>query len=221
MPKRSILTKRRLIEASGRNMFYWVAGASVIVAFSLVALQFIYQDFRFNNEIINHKNETIRTLKDNLTKTDQLKDEVNKLLANEHLAKSRSYEGQDNHGVVIDALPVQATVTSLPAAIQKVIVPRSGVTLVSLRTPAEVEESNDPALAQEVKPVENVYGVEVIGNYDAIKTFLQLLENTVRPIHITAVSFTGTEGALRVSVTLSTYYQPAKVFELKEEVLRQ
>lgn len=219
MAKRSSLTKRRLIEASGHKMFYWVAGASVVLAFALVALQFIFQDFMFNNKIIDAKAKTAQTLSKNFTTADELTKSVNSVVvSDENLAKNRSFDRQDNIGVVIDALPVEATVTSLPAAIQTVIVPRSGVSLVSISTPSEVTAFED---ATEIAPVESEYSVEVAGNYDAIKAFLQLLERSVRPIHIMSIDLTGTDGAMRASITLKTFHQPAIVYQLKDEVIRQ
>lgn len=219
MAKRSSLTKRRLIEASGRNMFYWVAGASIVLAFALVALQFIFQDFMFNNKIIDAKAKTAQTLNQNLTTADELTKSVNSVVvSDENLAKNRSYNTQDNIGVVIDALPVEATVTSLPAAIQTVIVPRSGVSLVSISTPSELTATEE---VTEIKPVESEYSVEVAGNYDAVKAFMQLLERSVRPIHITSIDLTGTDGAMRASITLKTFHQPAIVYQLKDEVIRQ
>jgi len=220
---RLTLTKRRLIEASGRKMFYWVAAAAVVVSFALVALQFIFRDFLFNAKVISAKNETSQTLNRNIETADALAEEVNKLLANENLAKNRSYATQDNFGVVVDALPVQATVTSLPAAIQNVIVPRSGVKLVSLTTPAETEDSqaSSAGKATDITPTESIYSVEIAGNYDAIKVFIQLLERSIRPIYVDTIELTGTDASMRATIGLTTFHQSAKIFDLTEEVIRQ
>ncbi len=223
MAKQTPLTKRRLIESAGKMVFVWVAVAAGVVSLALVALQFVYQDFAFNNDILSKKFQAVSTLDKNIKAVDTLDQNVKKLIANGDLSKAKAYPEQDNLAVVLDALPTNASTTDLPAGLQKIIAPRAGVTLISINVPPGVattaESTEQPA---EVQPVEQSYTVEIAGNYDAIKAFLQQLERSIRPLHVMSLSIQGaSDKELRAVMTLKTYYQPSKSIAIEEKELRQ
>ncbi|MGB3024062.1 MAG: hypothetical protein WBB39_04655 [Candidatus Saccharimonadales bacterium] len=209
------LGKRRKIQSANRMMFLWVAAASAIVSFALVALQFVYQQFAFNNRVLQAKNSAMYTLNTNIKSIASLKDEINKLQGNADLAKLRNNDNENPQQVVIDALPANSDVTGLAVSLQKLIVPRSAVSLESVSVPNDAPPATGII---DVQPVAQIYGVEVVGSYDAVKVFLQNLERTIRPIHIKSLQLTGSDTMLKAQISLATYYQPTKTVTIKKEV---
>ena len=59
--KDTSLNKRRQIHRSGRVMFGWVAGASVLVGFGLVIGGFLVQGIVFETKVLAEKNQTTST----------------------------------------------------------------------------------------------------------------------------------------------------------------
>ena len=227
--KNSTFSRRRLIEAASHMMFLWVASASVVIAFAVVALQFIYKDFSFNNEVLKEQNTANQNLTHNINNIAGLKDNVNKLTASTDLASVKANTGEDTLQVVIDALPADSDVTGLPASVQKVLAPAAGVTLRGVGVPtdtAAVASSSASAtsttpVATESKPIEQKYAIEVSGTYDTIKKFIQSLEKSIRPIHINTIDMTGTDINLRATIGVTTYYQPTKSISITQKVKKQ
>lgn len=70
------LNKRRQIDRSGRVMFGWVAGASVLVGFALVIGGFLVQRIVFETKVLAEKNQTTSTLDSNIKTYDGLRDNI-------------------------------------------------------------------------------------------------------------------------------------------------
>ncbi len=223
MAKQTQLTKRRLIESAGKMVFVWVAIAAGVVSLVLVALQFVYQDFAFHNQIIGAKSKADSTLSANIKAVETLDAEIKKLIANGDLAKTKAYAEQTTLSVILDALPSNPSVTDLPAALQKNVAPKAGVSLVGISVPggATVTPPTD-GKPTKVEPVEQSYAIEVAGNYDAIKAFIQQLERSIRPMHIVNLSVQGnSDRELRASLMVMTYYQPSKTITIEKRTLKQ
>jgi len=223
MAKQTLLTKRRLIESAGKMVFVWVAIAAAVVSLALVALQFVYQDFQFNNDIIAAKFTAVSTLEKNIVAVDELDTNIKRLIANGDLSKAKAYPDEDNLAVILDALPSNKSSTDLPAGLQKVISPKSGVTLVSITVPsgeAIVTEATETSAT--VQPMEQIYAVEIAGNYDSIKKFLQQIEHSIRPIYVMSIDIQGaSSNELRANMTIKTYYQPSKSVTITREGLKK
>jgi len=213
------LSKRQQISAAGRAMFLWVAVSAIVLSFAVVALQFFYQQWAFNNQVLTAKYTASDTLTKNLNNISSLKDNVNQLVGNSDLAASRNADDETNFQVVLDALPTSSDPTALATSIQKVIAPRSGVTLDSVSAPTDTSITTTDTTTQVNAPAELRYSVVVIGNYQSIQTFLLNLEKTIRPMNVTGLSVIGSDVSLRATIDFTTYYQPTASVNVTKKAL--
>lgn len=217
------LRKRQQIEKANRSMFAWVAGASVIVAFAVVAGQFMVQQGLFNEKVLSEKRATDRTLTENLQAVDTLKEEVNVLLANNNLAESRAQSDDSNLQVVLDALPPTQDSLNLGTSLQSVLlgsrVQRIESISVDGSTSVDSSSVEDASVENVDGPQEIPFRFTIVGNYDQIKDALNVLQRSIRPIQITSIGVEGTDTNLTATVEAVTYYQPEKTIELRERTV--
>lgn len=216
------LRKRQQIEKANRSMFAWVAGASVIVAFAVVAAQFMVQQGLFNEKVLSEKRATDRTLTENLQSVDTLKEEVNVLLANNNLAASRAQSDDSNLQVVLDALPPSQDSLNLGTSLQSVFLGSrvQRIESISVDGGASIDSAVEDASVQDTDgPQEIPFRFTVVGNYNQIRDALGALQRSIRPIKITSVGVEGTDTSLTATVEAVTYYQPEKTIELRERTV--
>lgn len=210
------LRKRQQIVEANRTMFIGVVIASIIVAISLVAAQFLVKQFIFNNKVIAAKSEANTTLERNLKAVDNLKAEVNKLVANDNLssvpAGSINSTG-NNLQVVLDALPTENDPTAVTASFQHAILNHSGVSIENLIvSPAEDVDT--------AAPVELPFSMVILGNYEQIQRALLDMERVIRPVQVRTVAIQGTDNQLRASIEGVTYYLPAKTVNVTKKTIK-
>lgn len=219
------LKKRQQIENAGRSMFIWVAAASVAVSICVVTVQFLYQQWSYNNRVLGAKYKAADTLKKNIDNSKRLQDAVNALVSNDALASVKTNPEDSNTKSVLDALPNRADPTALATSLQQAILNRSGVTIEDITVPSEDPLTNDSgnasvASTQEATPGEMQFTVVVGGSYDKIRSMMLDLERTIRPIKITAVDLNGDDAAMTATISGVTYYQPSKSASIKQEVVK-
>lgn len=232
--QKPIIGKRKQIEGSNKMMFLWVAGASVIVAFALVASIFLIKQMIFQTRVIAAKNETNNTLQDNIKIAPELKKEVEKLIANPNLADSRSRADQNNLAVIFDALPFVADDIGFGSSLQSVLLSGLGtpenITINSLSNSGEVASSSTapagdatsaasapaPAGAQEL-----AFSFTITGSDKNIKEILSRFDRSIRPIQVTSLSLQASEGGrVTASVQAKTFYQPKKTIQLTNKTVK-
>jgi hypothetical protein len=228
MPSANKLTglkKRQQITHANRSMFVWVAGASVIVAFTLVVGQFLFQQMLFNEKVLNEKRTTDHTLDENLKAVDGLKSEVNTLLANANLADSRAKSTDSNLRVVLDALPTTLDGLNLGTSLQTVLLAGTVRSIEALSVDAgsadqeaAVEDASSTTGNSDT-PQEITFRFTVGGNFGNIRNALRALDRSIRPIRVVALSIEGSDNNLNATVEAKTYYQPAKTMQLKEKTV--
>lgn len=223
------LKKRQQIDKANKTMFVWVAVASVVVAFALVAAQFMFKQAAFNQKIISAKSETRETLESNLKTADALKEEVNKLIANSALSsskpKSSSAPGapaakSNNLQVVLDALPTENDPAALTASLQHAVLDQSGVSIERLSATSGDIIGENIAVAANDQPVEMPFNMVINGNYEQIKRAFTDMERVIRPMTIKTITIQGSDNQLRATIDGVTYYLPAKTVDLTTETIK-
>ena len=109
------IRKRTQISKANRTMFLWIAGASAIVGFALVAAIFLSQKLIFNEKLLIEKNKTVSTLESNIAAVPELKAQVSVLDTNSALAGNKANEDDQALQVILDALPSEANEEALGA----------------------------------------------------------------------------------------------------------
>ena len=222
------LKKRQQIENAGKTMFIWVAIASVAVSICVVTVQFLFQQWSYNNRVLTAKSKAVDTLKSNIENASKLQNEVNGLVSNEALASVKTNTGDLNTKSILDALPSKLDATALATSLQQAILSRSGVTIEAISVPndqtaidAEATGSTGTDTASlESTPQEMKFDITVSGSYDKIRSMMLDLERTIRPIKVTAITLDGDDTAMTATISGVTYYQPAKSANIKQEVVK-
>lgn len=233
------LRKRAQIAKANKTMFLWVAGASVIVGFSIVVSVFLFQRLTFNERILAEKNNTLGALTYNVENMEELQNAVRALNSNEALLDLRANDTDSALQVVLDALPDNPNALALGASLQTQLIENvDGVSIDNINIePIVIEEDwddidasvddeavdEDEELLDEEGEIGNAisFQMTVEGSIDDLRELLVNLERSIRTIHITGMRLEGT-GGNEVNLTLEGYgfYEPARTLELRERVVR-
>ena len=218
----TIVSRRSVLEASSRAMFLWVAGASILLVTVAVVMVYVFKQLQFNETVIKHETTAVKMLKENASSYNELKKNIDNLAANNALASVRSSQSADNLQSITDALAATSDASTFAASLQNIIAPRSGVSLESVNIPsAEDLDQSGPSDTMSVKPTELEYQVDALGSYQSITAFLDNLELTIRPVSVSMIQLTGTDNMLRARISLVTYYQPIKDFNITQKEISQ
>lgn len=219
--------KRQQIQNTNKNIFVWLAVASVIVSICLVALQFLVREFMFNQKIISKKGDTNKILIQNVKEAKVLQDNVNALLADSNLSALK-YETENTQtsalSVVLDALPVEGDATEFANSLQAAVLPRSGVSIRELNT-TTIEDPNamttDVVATAATQAMSLPFSAGFSGKYADVQQALVDMSRVIRPIHLTNLTIRADDnGVLQTNISGVTYYLPARAVEVREEVLK-
>lgn len=224
------LRKRELIKKSSKTVFIWVAGASIVVSFSVVASIFLVKQLIFNNKILLEKNNTASILQENIGTAKELNKSVNKLRANRQIASVPSIATKgSNLDKILDALPYEEDAVGLGSSLQTTLLDGSAIDSLSIDSTetnggAASIASSDPSAAVVEIPGEAEYisfSFKVSGDEQEIKDTLQKLNRSIRPIKLTSIEIQAAgNNNLELSAQAVTYYQLKKVFELKQKEIK-
>ncbi len=172
------LRKRQQIASSNKAMFIWVAGASVLVAFSLVISIFIVKQIIFTERILMEKGKTTQTLRDNINTADDLDKSVKELRANEKLTSARTISSDNNLDVVIDAMPYDADAEAMGASLQRSLFADTSIESLTVNSPDDETISSssiDTSLIEtygDALPI--TFSFKAVGTSDQLKTLFDL-----------------------------------------------
>lgn len=214
--------KRQQIYKSGRTMFAWVAGASVIAGFAVVVAGFLIQRIVFESKVVVEKQNTVNTLQANNKAVDKLRDEIRVLNTNAALSSVKLNDNEEPLRVILDALPADNNALALGASVQSLVARTSDVKLESFQVGEDVATSDDTAkLGSSVKGVQQIPFTMSISaaNPDALRDVLKNLEKSIRVIDIDAMTIEQGDSRVVMTVNGHGYYLPAKTIQLtKKEV---
>lgn len=225
-PTGTALRKRAQIAVANRTMFLWVAGVSVLLGFSLVAILFLSQMAIFNEKVLSEKGKTVKTLKANIATVKDLEKEVKKLDANQALLNSKAKEDDQAVQVILDALPSDANSLALGASLQTVLLANiSGLIVQSLQVKpvAGAETLSSGGLVvdgSETFSGEIAFSFSVEGDEDALRQTLVNLEKSIRTINVTSLKIESHGETRLLTVQGKAFYEPAIRVELKEKTVK-
>jgi hypothetical protein len=227
-PNDTALRKRTQISKANRTMFLWIAGASAIVGFAVVASIFLGQKLFFNEKVLYAKNKTVSTLSENNKVIADLKTNVRVLDTNTDLAKVKANPGDQTIRVILDALPSDANSLALGASLQsKLLAGIPGLTIVSLQVdPVQGIESLDigavssPGAATTDTTNQITFQFSVEGNQSALLKALTNLERSIRTIDVTRLQIENQGTSQVMTVKGRAFYEPAKNVTLYDKVVK-
>jgi len=228
-PKDAAIRKRTQITKANRVMFLWVAGASVVFGISLVAAIFLMQMLFFNENVLHEKDQTVSTLSANIINVKKLKEQVQVLNTSQALIDSKAKPDDQPIQVILDALPSDANSLALGASLQnKLLAGINGLTLNSLQVdPVVGVESLSADTVIDASPTESdvqneiTFRFSVSGNETALKQVLLNLESSIRTIDIISLKIESQGATRMLTVQARAFYEPARIVELKDKVVKQ
>lgn len=237
-PKKVLaLRKRTQIAMANRSMFVWVAGASVLVGFAVVASIFLTQKLLFNEKILSEKNTTIKVLRANNTNISSLEKAIKVLDTNTQLTSIKANPDDKAVQVVLDALPSVANSLAVGSSLQERILNIPNLEVDTLNpTPVEGIESLEGSSVIGEPSVDGSGQCEIqfrftaMGEESTVRQMLANIERSIRTIDILSLkieqqSSSSSDGAstvdkLAVTVQARVFYEPEIYFELTDKVIR-
>ena len=227
-PNDTALRKRSQIAKANKTMFLWIAGASALVGFAVVASIFLTQKLLFNEKILLEKNKTVSTLSANNKVVSDLESQIRALDADANLAKVKANDADQALQVILDALPSDANSSALGASLQdKLLAGINGLVLESLQiTPVlGIESLTDSgiesgAVSSSAGENEITFRFSVSGNQEALLQALTNLERSIRTIDITNLKIENQGSGQSMTVTGRAFYEPAKTVILYDKAVK-
>jgi hypothetical protein len=231
-PNDTALRKRTQISKANRTMFLWIAGASALVGFAVVASIFLGQKLFFNEKVLYAKNKTVSVLNEDNRVVADLKTNVRVLDTNVDLAKVKATGSDQTIRVILDALPSDANSLALGASLQsKLLAGIPGLTLVSLQvdpvqgieslTGAGVVSSSSAASSAATTTDNQItFQFSVTGNQASLLQALTNLERSIRTIDITRLQIQNQGSSQVMTVQGRAFYEPAKNIVLYDKVVK-
>lgn len=228
--KEAALRKHTQITKANRNMFAWVASISVVVGFAVVISLFLVQRIVFNEKVLAEKDKTVATLKANNDSVAELEAQVRILDSNQALTQSKAKESDQALQVILDALPSDANSLALGASLQnKLLVGINGLTIESLQvdpvlgvesisTESGIEDVSGSDVSQSETQI--TFRFSVSGSETALRQVLDRLERSVRTIDVLSLNIESQGKKRLLSVQARAFYEPARVVELKDKVVK-
>lgn len=220
-----ITGKRLAISKANAQMVIFVAAASVITVFCLVASQSIFSQNRYQNKVVAAKEKAHKQLVQNISNYNTLSGLYKSFNSQSPNVIGGSINGPgDNDGpnstIVLDALPSTYDFPGLTSSLEKILADR-GLKVSSI-------SGTDDQLAQQKntssptpQPVAIPFSFTVNGaNYLAISQLAQALDHSIRPISIDTINLSGGVNDMTATFTAHTYWQPAKNLQVTEKVIK-
>lgn len=215
------IKKRQQIAQANKMIFVWVIIASVVISLCGVTIQFLFRQAAFNQKVISAKLETQGTLSDNIENVQELKKNVDALLADTRLSTVKANENDSNLKVVLDALPTANDGSALGASLQQVILPKSRVETSDLTTISSLMIAEDETVpTTKGEALTSNFNFAATGDYGHIQTMFGDLERTIRPMNVQTFTMQGVDGAIRATVTGVTYYSPEQTVQLGKKSIK-
>jgi hypothetical protein len=218
------LKKRQQITQANRNIFFIVAGASLIVGFCAVGSVFLFQKMTFRATAIGEAQSTVATLKKNKEATNTLEARVSGLLYDDALRSVSQGEDMNPLRAVADALPVVNNPSALGASLSRKLLSVPGVSIesITISTRSDSSVTGDPSLTSSAFSGTGMidFSFRVNSTAAGIKRTFENIEASIRHIGISSLKISySTTQTLELTARASAYYSMPIDTSLDEKVL--
>lgn len=221
--KGEIVSKRLQISKTNLFIVIVVSIASFVTIISLTTALKLFSQQQYQSKVISQKETAKQTLEANLEARDQLVKQYKSFAASGVNIIGGSSTGTndrdgDNARIILDALPSKYDYPALATSLEKLLV-NNGMSIETITgTDDELNQAAGGAATPTV--VEMPFSLGYSGNKQATAEMLNVLNRSIRPMHIQQLTLTGNEENLTTVITAKTYYQPEKTFQVTKEVVQ-
>lgn len=218
-----ISSKRLKIDQANSSIMIIIAVASVLTIFALVSSKSLLSQAAYQRRVLNAKRDTIKQLKANIDNVDKLISQYKVFESQDPnlLGGSRTGQGPtdgNNSRIVLDALPSTYDFPALTSSIEKILSNQQINTRSISGT--DNEASNNETVSGNPQPVAMNLAIDSDSDYNGVKTLINDLERSIRPFDIINMSLSGTESSMNISISVNTYYQPAKILSITQKEIK-
>ncbi len=207
------------IDKSQSTILVVVAVAVAFCVFGLFATKALVSKGLYQRRALHAERNVAATLKDNYNNAQTLLTQYNVFAQQNPNAiggnadpKANGPSDGDNPRIVLDALPSKYDVPALASSIEKVLAGRS-VTFNNLNiTDDPTGNSDQPQAQPQSKAIP--FSFEASANYKSAQQLLQDFERSIRPFDLNTLEIDGTDKSMKLTINMTTYFQPAKSLDL-------
>lgn len=222
MPKKPLLGKKAQILQANNIAVIWACVAAFALAFTAISAYKLIGQIAYQNKVLGAKKTALRQLDANLAARDDLVDayQVFNSGAQNAIGGNPAGTGErdgNNAKIMLDALPSVYDFPQLATSVEA-LAGSQGVVITSMTgVDDQVTQSQQMGSAQP-EAVAMPFTVTVEGPYAQVQSFVRSLELSIRPIKVTAASFTSGDGKVTAAITAESQYQPARKFQVEKKV---
>lgn len=199
-----------------------VAVATVITVFCLVSTKALLSQAAYQRRVVNAKHAADKQLEANVVAANTLVTQYNQVF--EGSSPTNVIGGQNdkspnaippngnNARIVLNALPSKYDFPALITSISKLLA-QDGISSGTISGSDQSAASSNTATI-DPKPIPIQLTVSGSSSYANVRKVIADLERSIRPFDITSLSLSGGEKNMTFTLTMITYYQPAKSLDL-------
>jgi hypothetical protein len=218
MAEKKTSIKHIEIDKNQSQVLAIIVGAVIITVFSLFATKALVSKGLYQRRALHARQQAVNQLKKNYDSAQTLFNQY-KVFASEDpniiggsVSGSTDKDG-DNAKIVLDALPSTYDAPALASSLEKLMNGR-GVKIDSISvTDDPTTNSDQPQDNPQSKAVQ--FSFSGTSNYQLSKALLQDFEHSIRPFDLNTLEIDGSDNNLKLTVGMTTYFQPAKSLDLK------
>lgn len=220
MPKTNTSLKHLAVSKANTTVVFIVAIASFVIVLSGFSVNALLSQRSYQSRVIGEKEIARDQMEENVDNADRLLTSYQSFISTPDNLIGGASEGSgvrdgDNATIVLDSLPSSYDFPALITSIEK-LVEELDLTIATIS--GQDQEISNQDVSTDF-PVEIPVGVSIIGTYDDVKDFVEVLERSIRPFKINRLSLIGADDSIKLEIDQVTYFQPEKTFEVTEEVV--
>jgi hypothetical protein len=228
MKPKSLSKTRLKISQAQSNATVLIAVAVAICVFSLVSAKALLSQATYQRKVLHERRLTLTTLANDKTAAATLisqyqqvfenSDPINIIGGKNDTSTSAVPPDGDNARIILDSLPTSYDFPALISSVSSILAnasisnPSINGTDQSATTSSEASVNPLPAPIQ--------LSVGGTGTYTSVQKVIKDFERSTRPFDITNIQLSGGASSMTFSLQLTTYYQPAKTFNVTTQEVR-
>jgi hypothetical protein len=215
--KPKVSVKHLMIDKKQSSMLIVIVVATIVTVFCLVATKSLVSKGLYQRRALHARREVDSTLVDNYESAKTLFKQY-KLFAEQQpnmlggLVNGNTNRDGSNPRLVLDALPSTYDAPAVASSIEKVLVGRN-ITISSLKV-TDDPSSNPSKPEANPKTKTIAFSFEGKSNYNNSLQLLKDFERSIRAFDVNTIEISGSDSDLKLTVGMTTYYQPAKSLDL-------
>lgn len=213
----NVSIKHIQLDKSQSTMLAVIAGTVVLVIFFLFGTKAMISKGLYQRRVINARNQVVDQLKTNYDNAQKLVNQYQVFASQDPNMLGGSATGNgnldgDNAQLTLDALPSTYDAPALATSLEKIMTGRNVMIDSISVTDDPTTNSDQPEASPQVKQI--TFNFSGTTDFNTAAQLLQDFERSIRPFDLNTLNISGTDNALKLTVGMTTDFQPAKSLDL-------